>query len=95
VIQQREGASAPGTGGDPWERHADEVADAVVSGRSAEPLRDKVVGGDGARSPKLQLEPTKDDKQADATKDDAVPTTVWGFTYRGLGQAPRLGAAGP
>ncbi|MCO6433786.1 eCIS core domain-containing protein [Nitrosomonas nitrosa] len=45
VIQQREGLSLPGNvgrAGDRWEQHADRVADAVVSGRSAEPVLDEV-----------------------------------------------------
>nr|WP_229430014.1 DUF4157 domain-containing protein [Pseudoduganella umbonata] len=45
VVQQRSGLRLPGNvgrPGDPWERHADDVADAVVRGRSAQPLLDKV-----------------------------------------------------
>src|SRR5690606_31139660 len=45
VVQQREGLSLPGNvgrPGDPYERHADKVADAVASGRSAESLLDQV-----------------------------------------------------
>ena len=45
VVQQREGLSLPGNvgrPGDPWERHADQVADTVSAGRSAEGLLDQV-----------------------------------------------------
>ncbi|MBL8625425.1 MAG: DUF4157 domain-containing protein [Myxococcales bacterium] len=47
VVQQRAGVSLKGgvgEAGDPYERHADAVADAVVAGRSAEPLLDAMVG---------------------------------------------------
>lgn len=45
TVQQRAGLKLPGnmgTPGDPWERHADRVADAVVAGESAEALLDTV-----------------------------------------------------
>jgi hypothetical protein len=48
VIQQRGGvqlAGGVGRAGDPYERHADEVADLVTSGRSAEAVLDRMVGG--------------------------------------------------
>jgi hypothetical protein len=58
VVQQREGLRLPGNvgqAGDPWERHADRVADAVLAGRSAEPLLDRVASrtetGRGTRAP--------------------------------------------
>ena len=47
TVQQHAGLSLPGNVGhvgDPWERHADRVADAVVGGQSAEPLLDQVTG---------------------------------------------------
>lgn len=51
VLQQRAGLVAPGVGapGDRWERHADAVADAVVHGRSAEPLLRSALGAPAAR----------------------------------------------
>ena len=52
VVQQRAGVhlkGGVGEEGDPYERHADAVADAVVAGRSAEPLLDQFGGGGGAR----------------------------------------------
>lgn len=52
VVQQRGGVqlkSGVGQVGDAYERHADEVADAVVQGKSAEHLLDRYAGGgDGA-----------------------------------------------
>lgn len=48
VVQQRSGVNLSGgvgKAGDSYERHADAVADAVVSGKSAEPL---LAGGSGA-----------------------------------------------
>jgi len=49
VVQQRGGVQLKGGidggAGDPYERHADAVADAVVTGRSAAPLLDQVPGG--------------------------------------------------
>ena len=50
VVQQRAGVQLKGgvgAEGDTYERHADEVADAVVQGRSAEALLDRHVGGGG------------------------------------------------
>jgi hypothetical protein len=47
VVQQRAGvhlSGGVGQEGDPYERHADEVADAVVQGRSAEGLLDRHAG---------------------------------------------------
>lgn len=47
VVQQRAGHAPPAgvdTPGDSLERHADDVADAVVAGRSAEPLLDAYAG---------------------------------------------------
>lgn len=49
VVQQRAGVSLKGgvgQVGDAYEQHADQVADAVVQGKSAEGLLDKMAGGD-------------------------------------------------
>ncbi|MCG8424913.1 MAG: DUF4157 domain-containing protein [Proteobacteria bacterium] len=51
VVQQQEGLSLPGNVGQPgdrWENNADQVADAVVAGRSAEPLLDRMTGSGGS-----------------------------------------------
>lgn len=57
VVQQRMGVSGLdggiGRGGDRYEQHADAVADAVVAGRSAEPIFDEL-NGSAAAGPKLQ-----------------------------------------
>ncbi len=48
VVQQRHGVSLSGgvgTAGDPYERHADAVADLVVQGKSAEGLLGQMAGG--------------------------------------------------
>jgi hypothetical protein len=73
VIQQREGRSVPdgGGAGDPWERHADRVADTVTSGGSAEPLLDQVTQGEGARTPSVQLqEPEEKKDYSDETQEE-------------------------
>jgi len=53
VVQQRAGvhlAGGVGREGDPYEQHADAVADAVVAGRSAEPLLARMAGPAAATS---------------------------------------------
>lgn len=53
VVQQRGGVQLQGgvgEVGDPYERHADQVADAVVAGRSAEGMLDPFAGGGGGGS---------------------------------------------
>ena len=64
VVQQRAGVNLPGgvgQVGDVYERHADQVADAVVAGRSAEGLLDTMAGG-GAAAGSVQM-----DRGADPT----------------------------
>ena len=56
VVQQRAGVQlwgGVGRAGDPYERHADQVAHEVVAGRSAEGILDKMSGG-GDRSAGVQ-----------------------------------------
>ncbi len=53
VVQQRGGVQLKGgvgRAGDTYERHADDIADAVVGGRSAESLLDQMSGGVGQHS---------------------------------------------
>lgn len=73
VVQQQAGIQLKGglgEEGDAHEQHADAVADAVVAGRSAEPLLDRYTGGGGgsgpapAAAPTVQRKPVKD-KDAD------------------------------
>ena len=57
VVQQRGGvqlAGGVGAAGDPHERHADEVADLVVQGRSSEALLDPYARVGGARADAVQ-----------------------------------------
>ena len=63
VIQQRAGkapASGIGAEGDEFERHADEVASAVVSGKSAEHILDRLISGSPQQSgaPAVQRAPS-------------------------------------
>jgi hypothetical protein len=64
VVQQRAGVSlygGVGEVGDAYEQHADAVANAVVSGRSAEGLLDRMAGrgGGGAGRAQVQRKPTQ------------------------------------
>lgn len=75
LIQQRGGVqlkSGVGQQGDAYERHADQVADRVVQGKSAESLLDPFGRGQQTQTPALQLKtaPTKDKtaKQSEAHK---------------------------
>jgi hypothetical protein len=64
VVQQRGGVQLQGgvgEAGDAYERHADEVADAVVAGRSAEPILDAMAGG-GSGGHAVQRNPARDDR---------------------------------
>lgn len=57
VVQQRAGvhlAGGVGQEGDAYEQHADAVADAVVQGRSAEPLLDRMAGDKGGSARAVQ-----------------------------------------
>ncbi|HET9625296.1 MAG TPA: DUF4157 domain-containing protein [Kofleriaceae bacterium] len=57
VVQQRGGVQLKGgvgEAGDPYEQHADQVADAVVQGHSAEALLDRYAGAGNAGAPATQ-----------------------------------------
>jgi hypothetical protein len=57
VVQQRAGVSLSGgvgQSGDPYEQHADRVADAVVAGQSAEPVLAQMAGAPGSTSQGVQ-----------------------------------------
>jgi hypothetical protein len=76
VVQQRGGvhlSGGVGQAGDPYEQHADAVADAVVAGRSAEGLLDRHAGaggdGGGVQRQAVQLD---GDDQALEDKMDAI-----------------------
>ncbi|MBL8972970.1 MAG: DUF4157 domain-containing protein, partial [Myxococcales bacterium] len=60
VVQQRAGvnlAGGIGAVGDRYERHADEVADAVVRGQSAEGILDRMARGGGSGAEAIQRKP--------------------------------------
>ncbi len=78
IVQQQAGVSLKGgigESGDRYERHADEVADAVVQGKSAEGILDRMAGGGGAGS-SVQMKALQFEKppQRDDDEDDDVPS---------------------
>jgi hypothetical protein len=90
VVQQRGGVQLKGgvgAAGDPYERHADAVADAVVAGASAEALLDAAPGG-GIATPAVQ-------RKADrAAPESASRSPATGATPQaGHTQAPDLRGA--
>lgn len=86
VVQQQGGvqlSGGVGHAGDPYERHADAVAEAVVAGRSAEPLLDQMAGGGG--SPAVQrIEP------GTLPADAPVKSSSLALPGIGLGGGPML-----
>jgi hypothetical protein len=80
IVQQRGGVQLKGgidQPGDAYERHADEVADAVVTGRSAVPLLDQVTGRRGNHDVAVQRTPAT----AAATADTRAQPGVWEHTF--------------
>ncbi len=78
VVQQRAGVSLSGgvgKAGDPYERHADAVADLVVQGKSAEGLLGEMAGGgSGVASGAVQKqEPPKEVRDATAAELERAP----------------------
>jgi hypothetical protein len=77
VVQQRGGVSVAGgvgEAGDGYERHADEVADAVVAGRSAEALLDRVAAPrarGGATAVQKWEDPMLDERPGDLGSEPA------------------------
>jgi hypothetical protein len=68
VVQQRAGVSLKGgvgQAGDPYERHADAVADKVVAGQSAESLLDEMAGSGGGGTRAIQRTHGQNGQQAD------------------------------
>jgi len=66
IIQQRAGvqlSGGVGAAGDPYERHADAVADLVVAGHSAEALLDHHAAGGGSSSGAVQLTQNPDSRR--------------------------------
>lgn len=83
VVQQRSGVhlkGGVGQEGDPYEQHADAVADAVVAGRSAESLLDTHVGTGAASSRAVMRKET--DTKHDEAKSKASPKLPDGVNHR-------------
>lgn len=75
VVQQRAGVSLKGGVGerdDPYERHADAVADQVVRGESAEGLLDQMAGSGGDRAVQRWLPPGSTASQTQLSPDGFV-----------------------
>jgi hypothetical protein len=75
VVQQRGGvqlSGGVGQAGDPHERHADAVADAVTAGRSAEGLLDQYAGGAGGGGVQRQAVQLDGNNQALEDRLDAI-----------------------
>ncbi len=89
VVQQRAGVSLSGgvgKAGDPYERHADAVADLAVQGKSAEGLLGQMAGGAGAvaavQSHPL-TEPSSAPDWAPRSASSRDPRAPWGGRIRG------------
>ncbi len=108
VVQQRQGVSVSvGSAGDAYERHADQVADMVVSGRSAEGLLDRIGGGSATvavqRTPLAEQianaqRPLAGGARWDAEADGTMRTDdpiVANATRAGGDVEPRPGTPGP
>lgn len=96
VVQQAAGVrllGGVGAEGDAYERHADEVADAVVAGRSAEALLDRHAGGGGGGSRVVQRRLVVGGKEIDAGAVDGALKAAQGgglIDKAELGELKRL-----
>ena len=97
VVQQRGGVQLKGgvgAVGDPYERHADAVADAAVAGTSAEALLDHLPGGDRS-APAVQRTGATRDQAAGAADAHIMPPAGGidrpGFIDHGDGAFVRTG----
>ncbi|MEZ4437389.1 MAG: DUF4157 domain-containing protein [bacterium] len=100
VVQQRGGVQLRGgigQPGDPYERHADAVADRVVSGESAEGLLDEMAGGEGSSTVQrraVQLDAADQLRDAHDYRDDDTPNTdphsVYADYIEQDGEAPEI-----
>lgn len=97
VVQQRAGVSLKGgvgQAGDPYEQHADLVADLVVQGKSAEAALDATPGGSGDGVQLSECDPdeaiVQDESNVCIDDQPAVP----GSEGSGNGPLPNPGAAG-
>ena len=83
VVQQRGGVQLQGgvgQVGDAYEQHADQVADAVVQGRTAEPILDKMAGGGGATRAVQRDTGSKAEEQKKAQQISRVDRVIQLFT---------------
>ncbi len=90
TVQQREGVArkARGDDDDVLEIHADRVADAVVAGRSAEPILDEVKGGGASATRSPQGKKKKNKKPREPRPYEASFEDISGAAY---GDAAALG----
>ena len=87
VVQQQAGVSLKGgvgQVGDPYERHADQVADAVVAGQSAEGLLDAHAGPAVAQSA-VQAEAVQQERGPETTKTTAAGAKLLADIKRAAG----------
>ncbi|MEO1272188.1 MAG: DUF4157 domain-containing protein, partial [Myxococcota bacterium] len=90
IVQQRAGVQLKGgvgQVGDPYEQHADAVADAVVQGKSAEPLLDRFVGNSGSTSADVQHKRTLGSERLSSSAPLIPLKSSQGFTVGRTGQA--------
>lgn len=95
VVQQRAGvhlSGGVGQAGDPYEQHADAVADLVVSGQSAEPLLDAFAGSGGSATPVQGRFVQRQDPPAGAAPAGAPPAGAPPAGAPPAGAAPAAGA---
>ncbi|MBZ0237144.1 MAG: DUF4157 domain-containing protein [Deltaproteobacteria bacterium] len=98
VVQQQAGvhlAGGVGAAGDPYERHADAVADAVVRGESAVPLLAELGGGGGGARAVQRKKPEEagDEKPAAGGAEEPEPLRLTGgepFLVEGDAANPRI-----
>ena len=75
IIQQRRGVrlkDGAGRKGDPYERHADAVADRVVQGKPVETLLNRSPGSDGSAGGALQFKDTPDGRSSYSARGCAM-----------------------
>lgn len=89
IVQQRRGVQlrgGVGEVGDAYERHADQVADAVVAGESAEGLLDQTAGGRSVGAAPLSSRLV----HADTVADQVVGSPLQRRAKRGTGNGPGI-----
>lgn len=93
IVQQQAGVSLKdgiGESGDRYERHADEVADAVVQGKSAEGILDRMTSGGaaGVVVQRSELHEHEDVEEAEVVEDAPVPPSHERDAYGGTEMGP-------